>query len=110
MTADESKKRLLLYKGREIEDEYMLEVSGEEVVLDATVCSNSARYANHSCDANSQYVTVNPAGLSFNVVFIYAQRDLRAGNAVFVDYGWQTESGEDAIICECTSPLCRTTL
>lgn len=65
----------------------MLNVSGKEVVLYATLFSNSARYANHFCDPNSQYTNFKLAGSVLNFVSIYALCDMGARNEVFVYCG-----------------------
>lgn len=67
--------------------------------LDGNVPWNDARLINHSCEPNSEAVTDDDR------IHIYAMKDIKAGEELFFDYGFDLESYEDHP-CKCGSKNC----
>jgi hypothetical protein len=81
----------------------------EDTVIDAAHEGNDARFINHSCAPNCQ------AFLEGDRIFIYALRDINAGEELSYDYGYdRTEDmgpEEEALyVCRCGAPTCRGTI
>ena len=82
----------------------------ERRVIDATRVGNEAKYINHSCDPNCESVVERRR------FFIYATRDIAAGEELTYDYWYSTdESYTDAdrrriYPCFCGTAKCRGTL
>lgn len=80
------------------------------VVIDAAVKGNEARFLNHSCDPNCEAV------IERSRVFIDAIRDIRKGDELFYDYaftrdGSETEEEEQGLYgCKCGTRKCRGTI
>jgi SET domain-containing protein len=78
-------------------------------VIDGGVEGNEARFINHSCEPNCEAVTERRR------IWIYALRDIRAGEELTYDYNLtgETEDPEDQrkrYPCHCGSEKCRGTL
>ncbi|MDP0491938.1 MAG: SET domain-containing protein-lysine N-methyltransferase [Verrucomicrobiota bacterium JB023] len=71
----------------------------EEWDLDGSVEWNIARLINHSCDPNCEAYTEEDR------IFIYAKRDLKKGEELSFDYGFDLECYEDHP-CRCGSDNC----
>lgn len=71
--------------------------------LDGSVDWNTARLINHSCDPNCEAFTEeSPKG---DRIFIYALRDIEAGEELSFDYGFDLECYEDHP-CRCGADNC----
>ncbi|MGE0072317.1 MAG: SET domain-containing protein [Thiomonas sp.] len=82
---------------------------GDGSVIDGGVHGNSARWINHSCAPNCQAQQVGDR------VFIYALRDIAAGEELFFDYALELDARHTAKVkrdyaCRCGAPDCRGTL
>jgi histone-lysine N-methyltransferase SETD1 len=97
--ADAREKR---YEKVGIGSSYLFRVD-DEVVIDATMKGNVARFINHCCDPNcyAKVVTV----LGQKKIVIYSKRDIAPGEEITYDYKFPFE--EDKIPCLCGSPKCR---
>jgi len=84
-------------------------VVDDEVVIDAGVDGNDARFINHCCDPNCD--TVIEGGR----VFIEAKRTIRPGEELGYEYGLTWESTDDPgelanYVCRCGAASCRGTM
>ncbi len=88
---------------------YLLRLD-EETVIDGAVEGSDARFANHSCEPNCAALTMNAR------VYLYASRDIPAGEELTLDY--QMRSAIDVAwsaselayyACNCGTPSCRGT-
>lgn len=79
-------------------NEYVFRLD-EETDLDGSVDWNPARYLNHSCGPNCE------AELIEGHIWIVALRDLRAGEEVTFDYGYDLEEYRKHP-CHCGAPQC----
>jgi len=75
-------------------------------VIDATYEGNESRYINHSCEPNCE------TEIDRGRVFIFALRDIAAGEELAYDYAYQrsgdeTEKEERQYRCLCRSASCR---
>uniref|UniRef100_A0A7S4F0W4 Histone-lysine N-methyltransferase n=1 Tax=Chrysotila carterae TaxID=13221 RepID=A0A7S4F0W4_CHRCT len=82
-------------------DCYMFRVD-DNVVLDATMCGNIARFINHCCAPNCYSKVIEVEGKKHIVIF--AQRDLEPNEEVVYDYKFPVEKAK--IACHCGSPKC----
>ena len=78
-------------------------------VIDPEVGGNDARWINHSCDPNCEAVEEDDR------IFIYAIRDIQAGEELFYDYSLEidepiTEESKRKFACHCRSSKCRGTM
>lgn len=77
-------------------------------VIDAGVDGNEARYINHSCEPNCEAVTERRR------IWIYALRDIEAGEELSYDYNLtgedDAESQLEQYACRCGSSSCRGTM
>ncbi|MEP6603458.1 MAG: SET domain-containing protein-lysine N-methyltransferase [Spartobacteria bacterium] len=79
-------------------------------VIDPEMGGNEARWINHSCDPNCEAIEDEE-----DRVYIYALRDIPAGEELFYDYALQvdeprTKELELECACHCGSAKCRGTL
>ena len=100
--------RLSSYQADGITDFYMFRLS-RQLIIDARLVGNAARFINHSCDANAytQSWTVGPQ----QRVGIWAKRDIEQGEEITYDYNAQTFNArgeDDGVIqhCRCGSDNC----
>lgn len=75
-------------------------------VIDATYGGNEARFINHSCDPNCE------TEIEKGRVYIYAIRDIPAGEELHYDYAYErsgdeTEKEEAQYLCLCGTDKCR---
>lgn len=80
-----------------------------DVVIDASVDGNDARFLNHSCDPNCE------ARLEAGRVQIRARRAIRRGEELCFDYAYVREAHLTPAMlaahpCRCGAPTCRGTL
>jgi SET domain-containing protein len=78
-------------------------------VINPGVGGNESRWINHSCDPNCEAVEEDDR------IFIYALRDIAAGEELFYDYGLQidepiTKKSKKEYECHCGAKSCRGTL
>ena len=76
---------------------YILYVD-EDLFLDALNVDQPGRYANHSCDPNSEVFTEG------RVAFIMAIKDIAPGEEITYDYDFEEGPTHP---CRCGSPKCR---
>ena len=81
----------------------------DEIVIDAGVGGNEARFINHSCDPNCE--AIDEGGR----IFIEAIRDIAPGEELFYDYGYEldeplTPSLVRQYPCYCGTANCRGTI
>jgi hypothetical protein len=84
-------------------------VAGDNVVIDAGVGGNEARFINHSCAPNCETVIENER------VFIEALRTIQPGEELGYEYGLTWESTDDPdelahYACRCGADRCRGTM
>jgi len=70
-----------------------------EYDIDGDVPENAARLINHSCDPNCE------SWIDEGRIWIAAMRDIKKGEELFFNYGFDLESYEDHP-CRCGSPNC----
>ena len=78
-------------------------------VINPEVGGNDARWINHSCDPNCEAVEEGDR------VFIYALRQIRAGEELLYDYQLEidepiTQASREKFACHCGAPNCRGTM
>jgi len=88
---------------------FLFGLSDGNLVINAAIDGNDARWINHSCAPNCEAVEER------NRVFIYALRDLQPGEELFYDYGLEideprTPETEKQFQCFCGAKSCRGTL
>ena len=81
----------------------------EEVVIDAAVGGNAARFINHSCDPNCQAIEEDGR------IFIEAIRNIQPGNELTYDYAYvlaerHTPAAKRRFPCHCGASNCRGTI
>jgi hypothetical protein len=82
----------------------------DHTVIDGKVQGNEAAYINHSCEPNCEAIVEKGR------VWVYARRDIAAGEELFYDYWYSTDEGytdEDLkriYPCRCGAKKCRGTL
>jgi len=83
-------------------DDYMFRAN-DDVIIDATMKGNKARFVNHSCDPNcyTRPLLVDDTPR----VVIYAKRQIMAGEELTYDYKFPLE--EIKIPCHCGAKSCR---
>ena len=67
--------------------------------IDGAVESNPARFINHSCDPNCE------ARMEDERIWIIAKRDIKAGEELSFNYGYDLQDYEDHP-CACGAPTC----
>ena len=78
-------------------------------VIDPTIGGNDARWINHCCDPNCEAIEEDER------IFIYATRDVEAGEELFYDYALEidepvTDESKRKFACHCGSANCRGTM
>lgn len=81
----------------------------DDVVIDAAVGGNAARWINHSCDPNCDAVVEDGR------IWIEALRDIAPGEELAYDYAYVLDTPHDAAArraypCSCGARACRGTL
>ncbi len=87
---------------------FLFAIDGD-VVIDAAVDGNEARFINHSCDPNCDAVVEDGR------IWIVATRDIESGEELAYDYAFELEerhtpSAKRRYPCNCGSAKCRGTL
>eukprot|EP00164_Ancoracysta_twista_P024214 GFYU01045754.1.p1 GENE.GFYU01045754.1~~GFYU01045754.1.p1 ORF type:complete len:105 (-),score=17.17 GFYU01045754.1:26-340(-) len=83
---------------------YMFRID-DDVVIDATMRGNNARFVNHCCEPNCDASILRVDG-SKRLVMI-ALRDLQVGDEITYDYKFTLEAEEHRIRCLCRTASCR---
>lgn len=83
---------------------YMFHVEPGKIV-DATMAGNSARYINHSCDANCKSRTITVENGRRTIV-IFSKREIRRGEELCYDYCFPFDEA-DRVRCGCGSARCK---
>jgi len=78
-------------------------------VINPEIGGNDARWINHCCDPSGQAIEED------NRIFIYAMRDIEAGDELFYDYAMEidepiTEGSKRKFACHCGASNCRGTM
>jgi uncharacterized protein len=78
-------------------------------VINPEVGGNDARWINHSCDPNCEAIEED------NRIFIYAMRNIQAGEELLYDYAMDidepvTEASKKKFACHCGAANCRGTM
>jgi SET domain-containing protein len=81
----------------------------DDIVIDAEVDGNEARFINHSCDPNCDAV------IDDKRIWIEAIRDIAPGEELAYDYAYvleerHTPSAKRRFPCNCAAPNCRGTI
>jgi hypothetical protein len=81
----------------------------DDVVIDAAVNGNDARWINHSCDPNCDAV------IDVGRIWIETIRDVEPGEELAYDYGQvleerHTPAAKKRFPCHCGAPACRGTM
>jgi SET domain-containing protein len=81
----------------------------DDIVIDASVGGNDARYINHSCDPNCDAVVDDDR------IWIETIRDVELGEELAYDYAFvlkerHTPAAKRRYPCRCGSPKCRGTI
>jgi SET domain-containing protein len=107
LTPDEADAR---YQDVEAEAHHtMLFAIDEEVVVDAAVNGNEARFINHSCDPNCDAV------IDDGRIWIEALRDIEPGEELAYDYAYELKERHTPAVkrrypCNCGAAKCRGTI
>ncbi|CAO3596903.1 unnamed protein product [Absidia cylindrospora] len=93
------------YEQSGIGSSYLFRVD-DDLVVDATVKGNLARFINHCCTPNccAKIIRVNKT----KRIIIYARRDIQPGEEITYDYKFPLEKNK--IPCSCGSERCRGSL
>jgi SET domain-containing protein len=88
---------------------FLFGLADGNVVINAAIGGNDARWINHSCNPNCEAIEEDGR------VFIYALRDLDPGEELFYDYGLEideprSDEMEKQFQCFCGASACRGTL
>lgn len=84
---------------------YMFRID-DDLIIDATMKGNLARFINHCCDPNSYTRIVTVEGR--RRVIVFAKRDIKRGEEISYDYMFPIE--DDKVPCSCGAWNCRGTL
>ena len=81
----------------------------DDVVIDAAVNGNDARFINHSCDPNCDAV------IEDGRIWIETTRDIEAGEELAYDYAYilaerHSPAAKRRYPCQCGAPACRGTI
>ena len=97
-------------EGKYAHEEYMLESFSGSLVIDASVeYAGHAKYANHMCSPNCEFITVGlkrKDGGMTEVIFIKALTNIGMFQEVSVKYNWNVQKNDLLIVCNCKSPVC----
>lgn len=89
------------YRNEGIVGDYMIET--KEFLIDATKEGSDAKFAKHSCDANSRFVEDDR---NSKIVHIVAMRNIMEGEEITVEYSIKTDKN-DLVPCRFNSKNCR---
>lgn len=74
-----------------------------DLVIDATMKGNAARFINHSCDPNCESKTIKILGKGH--ILIFALKNIGRGEELTYDYKFEREA--DKLPCSCSAKKCR---
>ena len=94
-----SDKREKFYRMNNLDSIYMFTVS-EDMIIDATMTGNKARYINHSCNPNCQSIT----SMSDKSIKYCSIRDIKPEEELTINYYMPIDESYD--ICRCGDELC----
>lgn len=89
-----SNKREKLYKKNKIDSIYMFSVS-DDMIIDATMLGNKARYINHSCNPNCEAIH----SMIDKSIKYCSIRDISAGEELTINYNMSQESNGETCNC-----------
>lgn len=89
-----SDKRERLYLKNNIKSVYMFKVE-EDLIIDATLVGNKARYINHSCNPNCYAVTDQKA----KCIAYYTSRTIYPDEELSIDYHFNEELSSETCMC-----------
>jgi uncharacterized protein len=78
---------------------YIFELN-DDYDIDGDVPDNDAKYINHSCDPNCDFE------IEEDEIWIYAKRDIKAGEELSYNYGFDFDEKYHENPCRCNSPNC----
>jgi uncharacterized protein len=78
-------------------------------VINPEIGGNDARWINHSCDPNCEAIEED------DCIFIYATRNIQAGEELLYDYAMEidepvTKASKEKFACHCRASNCRGTM
>lgn len=92
------------YQRNNIDSIYLFRLD-KDLIIDATVYGNKARFINHCCDPNAEArVTIHDDRLK---LLIYALKDIRVNQEITMYYNFSSEAGDEELKCSCGSDKCR---
>lgn len=95
-----SDKRERLYKKNNIDSVYMFAIS-EDLIIDATLTGNKARYINHSCRPNCEAIhSIRDQSIKYCTI-----RDILPGEELTINYNMSQDNNEEE--CKCGQPECK---
>lgn len=86
-------------KNPEIAAVYIFELN-EEYDIDGDVPDNDAKYVNHSCNPNCEVEIID------DEIYIIALRDIKKGEEITFNYGFEFDEDYIEHPCNCGSPNC----
>lgn len=108
---DEFEKEEKKDKEKYMHEEYLITTDNGITVIDGSVEEASyAKYANHSCSPNCEFVCVglpSKEGIVRETVFIQALREIELFEELLVGYNMKVDTKEAGIPCRCRSPNCK---
>ncbi|VUZ50062.1 unnamed protein product [Hymenolepis diminuta] len=90
------------YMQRGIGSSYLFKID-DNLVIDATMYGNNARFINHSCQPNCFAKVITVEGQK--KIVIYAKRDIQVLEEITYDYKFPYEDVK--VPCQCGAPQCR---
>ncbi|ELQ74993.1 Histone H3 (Lys4) methyltransferase complex, subunit SET1 [Trachipleistophora hominis] len=92
------------YQQNNINSIYLFRLD-KDLIIDATVYGNKARFINHSCDPNAEArVTLHDKQRK---LLIYALKDILVNQEITMYYNFSAEAGDEELRCNCGSSRCR---
>lgn len=87
--------------------DYMINVNGYTVLIDATDCTYGSRFGKHGCFPIATFVTIALRDSSYDIFMVESVCIIPAGPEVLVSYGWVYDSGDTIVIFNCGDSNCR---
>lgn len=87
------------YKKNRIWSIYLFKIS-DDVIIDATLKGNLARFLNHSCQPSAVSRTVG------GKIFIYSQREIKKDEEITFYYNFSSDENDDPLPCYCGHEFC----
>lgn len=92
-------KRERFYKENNITSIYLFKIS-DDLIIDATLKGNLARFLNHSCHPNAVSRILNGR------IFIYSIHEIGKGEEITFYYNFSSDENDDSLPCYCGHKLC----